>query len=137
MSDPELVAWVRQWVGRAEEDFDVARHLLKLGDPMPAGAVCFHAQQCVEKYLKGLLAWHGVHFRKIHDLEKLIDLLPAGVALALAPGDLAVLNRYMVEGRYPGDWPQLTTAGAKEAVTMAERARDSVRALLPPETLQQ
>lgn len=81
MSDLELVAWVRQWVSRAEEDFNVARHLLTVADQVPAGAVCFHAQQCVEKYLKGLLAWHGVHFRKIHDLEKLVELLPASLSV--------------------------------------------------------
>lgn len=35
-------------------------------------AVCFHSQQCVEKYLKALLQEYNIAFGKIHDLPVLL-----------------------------------------------------------------
>jgi HEPN domain-containing protein len=34
----------------------------------------FHAQQAVEKFLKAVLARHGVPYPRIHDLTELVDL---------------------------------------------------------------
>ncbi|MBI2433302.1 MAG: HEPN domain-containing protein [Candidatus Hydrogenedentes bacterium] len=44
--------------------------------PLPVNydSVCFHAQQCGEKYAKALLQEAGVAFRKTHDLGELVDL---------------------------------------------------------------
>lgn len=78
MPDPEKVlSVVREWVAKAENDLKTAAHTLKLGKDCPTDTVCFHAQQCVEKYLKALLVWKGIDFPKTHDLEKLIGMLPA------------------------------------------------------------
>ena len=66
---------VREWIAKAEEDFKSAVHLLKMKD-CPVGNVCFHAQQCVEKYLKALLVTQDLEFPKIHDLVELLVLLP-------------------------------------------------------------
>ncbi len=38
-------------------------------------AVCFHAQQCVEKYLKARLADGEVAFPKLHDLGALLNFV--------------------------------------------------------------
>jgi hypothetical protein len=48
----ELFTVVRQWVEKAEEDFRNAEYTLTLKERCPLNTVCFHAQQCVEKYLK-------------------------------------------------------------------------------------
>lgn len=53
--DPELVQVVRLWVNKAENDLAAAALTLKAGRKAPADTVCFHAQQCVEKYVKALL----------------------------------------------------------------------------------
>jgi hypothetical protein len=66
---PEQVA---QWVEKAEEDLISAAHLLKLGATGPLGAVGFHAQQAVEKYVKAVLVARGLVFPKTHDVAKLI-----------------------------------------------------------------
>jgi HEPN domain-containing protein len=49
----------REWTAKADNDLKTAAHTLKLGDKCPTDTVCFHAQQCVEKYLKAslLLYW--------------------------------------------------------------------------------
>jgi len=46
---------IRQWVQKAENDFQSAVYLLKLGKKCPTDTVCFHAEQCVEKYLKAIV----------------------------------------------------------------------------------
>lgn len=45
------LAVVQEWVAKAENDLLAATLLLKLGRQAPADAICFHAQQCAEKYL--------------------------------------------------------------------------------------
>ena len=45
---------------------------LKLGAAGPTDTVCFHAQQCVEKYLKALLVLHGIEFERVHQISALI-----------------------------------------------------------------
>ena len=65
---PEVLSLVRQWVEKAEEDLLTAEHTLTLEDDCPYGTVCFHAQQCAEKYLKALLTLHAIPFPKIYDL---------------------------------------------------------------------
>ncbi len=54
--DDRAVAVVRGWVAKAENDLRNAAHALKLGKMCPTDTVGFHARQCVEKYLKALLA---------------------------------------------------------------------------------
>ncbi len=43
-----IVAVVRDWIRKAENDLVNAAHTLKLGASGPTDTVCFHAQQCVE-----------------------------------------------------------------------------------------
>ena len=67
-SPPEVLESVRNWVAKAEGDFNAAAHLLDTGDEEFNDAVCFHAQQCAEKYLKVLLQLNGIDFPYTHDL---------------------------------------------------------------------
>ena len=64
---------VRDWVAKAEEDFAVVRTLSRTRRPVLNDAVCFHAQQCAEKYLKALLTRDHVAFPKTHDLLDLLE----------------------------------------------------------------
>ena len=86
----------REWVEKAEEDFRVARRE-QGAKPAAYNAVCFHAQQCVEKYLKALLQEHELPFYRTHDLEALMKLcLPMTLELE------QWLTVFAVETRYPG-----------------------------------
>jgi HEPN domain-containing protein len=58
-------SWTEEWLGKAEQDFLAASMLDPEATP---GAVCFHCQQCIEKYLKAALVRHGDKPRKTHDL---------------------------------------------------------------------
>ena len=65
---------VRDWVVKAEEDYEAARTLVRKRKPNLSNAVCFHAQQCAEKYLKAFLTCHRIAFPKTHDLLDLLEL---------------------------------------------------------------
>ena len=116
---PELLSLVRQWVEKAEEDLRTAEHTLTLEKDCPYGTVCFHAQQCAEKYLKALLVFHAILFPKIHDLLELVPLVPRALALGIQLADVAEVNRYAIEGRYPGEWEPIMREDAEAAVKAA------------------
>lgn len=63
----------QEWLEKAEGDLKVARREAQTTDPV-YDAVCFHAQQCAEKYLKALLEEHNITFPRIHDLVALLSL---------------------------------------------------------------
>ncbi|MBI3794986.1 MAG: HEPN domain-containing protein [Nitrospinae bacterium] len=100
MPDPKnTLSVVREWISKAENDFLNATHTLKLGEKCPTDTVCFHAQQCAEKYIKALLVLENIDFSKTHDLEKLTATLPARTKLDITPEEMAGLTSYAVVGR--------------------------------------
>ena len=137
MSEPSArLDVVRQWVDHAERDLTNARHTLTMADEdCPFDTVCFHAQQCAEKYLKALLTLQSVPFPKVHDLREIVALIPSGLLSRVDDLELERLTPYAVETRYPGFRDDFTREEAQEAVEAAERVRDGVLALLPPGAL--
>jgi HEPN domain-containing protein len=91
-----------EWVNKAEGDFATAkRELQALSDPN-YDAVCFHAQQCIEKYLKACLQEAGIPFGKTHDLSSLLDLiLPTQAHWETLRADLHALTVFAVTYRIP------------------------------------
>jgi HEPN domain-containing protein len=133
---PEIVHEVSLWVEKAEHDLTAATHNLDFVHEGLADIVCFHCQQCVEKYLKGFLILHEIPFPRTHDLRVLLELACLHTALELAPEQVLPLNRYSIEGRYPGDWDPIPVEEATDAVKMARQVRDKIRTLLPNELLE-
>ena len=64
-----------EWVEKAESDYRAAEREMRVRKEPSYDVVCFHAQQCAEKYLKAALLEHQLPFRRIHDLEVLLDIL--------------------------------------------------------------
>ncbi len=133
--DDEITRVVRQWVQKAENDLKTAAHTLKLGSAGPTDTVCFHAQQCVEKYLKALLVLQGIEFERVHHISALIARLPARLRPDLTPEEQERLTDYAVSTRYPGDYERISLAEARQAVQIARRVRKHIRPLLPKATL--
>lgn len=65
----DKLALVHGWFRKADSDLANARRTVT-GDG-PYDTACFHAQQAIEKYLKGYLAWHEQPVPRTHDLEEL------------------------------------------------------------------
>ncbi len=133
---PEQVRLARQWIARAEEDLLNAEHTLTLRERCPLGTVCFHAQQCAEKYLKALLTYRAIEFPKTHDLVLLLNRLGRESGPKLRAEEVQSLNRFSIEARYPGDWEPIDMQEASDAVVRAQRVRDAVRKVLPKNVLQ-
>lgn len=117
---------VRDWLVKAEEDYETARLLVRKRKPNLSNAVCFHAQQCAEKYLKAFLVFHRIAFPKTHDLLDLLELAKrADPTLELLRPDLAYLEPYAVEFRYPGEFA--TRPQAKRSARVMAHIRESLR----------
>jgi HEPN domain-containing protein len=65
----------REWIGKAEGDFATAGREVRARKAPNYDAACFHAQQCIEKYLKARLQEAGLPFGRMHDLPALLNLL--------------------------------------------------------------
>lgn len=63
----------REWITKAEEDFAVVNVLTRQRKKPLWSPVCFHAQQCVEKYLKARLNEASLAIHRTHDLEQLLN----------------------------------------------------------------
>lgn len=134
---PDIAAEVMAWVDKAEHDLRNAQYVITMPDHCPTDTVCFHCQQCAEKYLKALLTLLQLPFPRTHDVVVLLNLLRAETELDLPVERVQPLNRYAIEARYPGGWDPIDKPEACVAVDMARCVREAVRALLPDDLLPQ
>jgi HEPN domain-containing protein len=116
----------QEWVDKAEGDFSTAGRELRARKDPNYDSVCFHSQQCVEKYFKAYLQDAGVAFAKTHDLVVLLDLLlpmePSWDGFRLR---LRSLTTAAVEIRYPGK--SADKLNAKEMYKLCQEMRDLVQ----------
>ena len=126
-----VIIVIREWRIKAENDLTNAAHTLTLGKDCPTDTVCFHAQQCVEKYIKALLVFRAIVFPKTHNIHVLRALLPPKIRPKLDRQVQDRLTRYATVLRYPGAGPDVPLAEARQAVAIARRVRKEVRKHLP------
>jgi HEPN domain-containing protein len=111
-----------EWVAKAEGDFLTASRELRARKSPNYDAVCFHAQQSAEKYLKAVLQENDKHIPKIHNLIELMLLCEElDSSFEMLRADLVTMERYAVRGRYPGETAE------KEDARSAYAATDIVR----------
>jgi HEPN domain-containing protein len=109
---------VAEWVSKAEGDFLTAGRELRARKSPNYDAVCFHSQQCAEKYLKAVLQENNKRIPKIHFLlELLAMILKFDGSYEFLKADLEVLEDYAVRFRYPGDLAEKAQAQAAYAST--------------------
>lgn len=95
---------VNEWIQKAEGDFISAWREYRARKLPNYDAAGFHAQQCIEKYLKAILQMNEVRFEKIHDLLALMELgLSLVPELEFHKESLAYSNQFAVAYRYPGE----------------------------------
>ena len=90
-----MKASTREWIVRAEEDFAVVLTLARPRKKPLWAPLCFHAQQCAEKYLKARLQEAGLAFPRTHSLPGLLQLVLPVQPLwsALSPASRTNLSR--------------------------------------------
>lgn len=118
-----------EFVTKAEADYSTAlREHAAVTDPNH-DAVCFHAQQCVEKLEKAVLVECSAPVPRTHDLLHLARLIDgSGRPWARDNNDLALLAQAAVDYRYPG--PSATAQDAADTMAACARLRASLRSIL-------
>ena len=105
-------AVVIEWVEKGESDYRVAVRESQAINPPEPDAVCFHAQQCVEKYVKAFLVERGVEFDYIHNMPYLHGkCVSADPEFNSYKDDFDALDDYSVDLRYPGIRQRKRTLG--------------------------
>lgn len=102
---------VREWMDKAEADYHVATREVRVVKDRGNDAVCFHAQQCIERLVKAALIQRNVIPPRIHDLVEFSRLLGRACEHWDYPvEELRFLSLSAVTFRYPG-----TAASAEDA----------------------
>ena len=125
MVDIEIV---REWLAKADEDFEFARANFEEGKRFFA-QISFHFQQAAEKYLKSYIIAHELEFLKIHDLPLLLKIcLSKDSSFEVLQEDCEFLTTFYIDARYPAHWPtQFSLQETQKAFKSAERIRSFIK----------
>ncbi|MBX7235293.1 MAG: HEPN domain-containing protein [Caldilineales bacterium] len=115
--DKPVVGSAADWLRRARSDLALASVTLPRG--VLYNELCFHAQQAAEKSIKAVLVHHGIDFRRSHDIDYLLSLLPDEAPLPPELEWVIDLTSYAVALRYPGDYEEVTIEQYQEALAAA------------------
>ena len=128
MADPIIV---KEWLGKADEDFNFARISLEERNNFYT-QICFHFHQAAEKYLKAFIVAYDLEFEKMHNLIKLLNICAKKEPSLLSLMDKCEsLNTAYIDTRYPVHWPTDYTKGkALKLREAAEKIAQTVKDLL-------
>ena len=91
----------REWLRKAQDDLDVIeeiknkKHLTNM--------VAFHAQQAIEKSLKAIIDEFNLGFVKIHQIERLLEIVKEHLEANIDNEIVQMLDSLYIESRYPVD----------------------------------
>ena len=118
-----------KWIAFAQEDLKMAELALK---ERIYNQTCFHSQQCVEKALKGFIAFKGKIHPQTHKLVDILSFISEGSFDDLID-KITVLDRFYTPTRYPDALPGILPEGlptekdAKEAMETAKLVLERVK----------
>ncbi len=122
---------VEEWIAKAAADMETSdREAAITGVKANYDAVCFHAQQAIEKLMKAVLIAHGLTPPYTHDLSLLAGLIAKHLGdWPHDSKDLRLLTLGAVQYRYPG--MAATQQDSSDALTIAAGLWPALVALLP------
>jgi HEPN domain-containing protein len=89
-----------EWIRAADDDLRTIDEIIK--NENLAHICAFHAQQCVEKLLKAILAEYSSEIPKIHSLIRLHELAIQYLSLDFEKDMMKTLDELYIDVRYPG-----------------------------------
>lgn len=114
------------WIKKGYEDLASLEALLRHKEGSSSTG-CFLAQQAIEKFLKALHISIGLEPEKTHDLARLASsLIQTHPEIEGFYKKLTVFNRYYIESRYPGDYPELTWEDCQQALNVANEIKEYI-----------
>ena len=118
---------VKKWIKKAESDLKIGLGEMESENPA-TDAICFHMQQCVEKYLKAFLIFKNQEIVKTHDiallLKKCVELDEE--FMILFEKEIDILTDYAIEIRYPDDFYFPSIEETKKAIEKAKDVKNFV-----------
>lgn len=121
-----MKAITQEWISKAEGDWATLMREYRARKNPNYDAVCFHAQQCGEKYLKARLQEAGISFAKTHNLLYLLSsILTVEPSWTNLQNSSAFLTVFAVKYRYPGSLSNKSEA--KDTVKHCSLIRNAVR----------
>lgn len=129
--DHDVSMKVMQWVAYADDDLRLAKNTLEtMKEDCPYHLVAYHAQQCVEKYLKAYLVYSCIDFPYTHDIFQLIQLFGKKAKWIEKIQDAKDLTIYAVSARYPEEDDKVTKEEAYQAISVASNVKLVIRTAL-------
>ncbi|MBL8025855.1 MAG: HEPN domain-containing protein [Fibrobacteres bacterium] len=122
---------VPKWVIKAEHDLKNGRDQLATENPA-TDTICFHMQQCAEKYLKAFIVAKDKKPARTHVISGLLQICLEmdSEFQTLIDADCNTLTQYGVLIRYPDDFYEPTKEETILAIKLAEQAKEFVLAKL-------
>jgi HEPN domain-containing protein len=115
-----------EWIEKADGDWATMMREAQVEENPNFDAVCFHAQQCAEKYVKARLVESNINFRKTHDLLNLLNnLIKIDTTWNDLEETLGQLSVFAVAYRYPGY--SATKEQSLKSVNNCRLIRETVR----------
>ena len=123
-----------EWLRFAANDLKAARKLQ--GDPeLLSQVVAFHAQQAVEKAVKGCLVNKRIQYPFTHDLEQLFELYEAQChPIPFDWSDIGELTPFAGHRRYPGWIHPPSQSELRRLLTLAEQVLTWAENIIMPPT---
>jgi len=106
-------------INKADRDLEAAKilYMNSMGRKQITEGICFHSQQCIEKYLRAFLIFHEYDYPFTHDLDKLAGYY-AKFDSRFAEFDFEAFKEYGVGIRY--DAPSPSIEDARKAIYTAD-----------------
>ncbi len=123
----EQQEYIQRWIQRAEQDFKLVNIVLDSNDPqIPFNLMCYHCQQCVEKYLKAYIIFLGLSYPKTHNISQLIAVASKVDEGIIELNSTDILTGYAIESRYPDDYYMPSAEEAHEAIRMVKTVKEYI-----------
>ena len=91
----------KEWVEIASQDLASAKYLVSM-KPVPLEIICYHCQQCAEKYMKAYLVFRNKEVIKTHDLISLYkELIELDITFEEIKNECIDLTDFSITTRYP------------------------------------
>jgi HEPN domain-containing protein len=125
---PQKINIDPKWIEFLEEDYRVVIKLFEDKTDFYR-SICFHAQQFIEKTLKGIIESNGLIPPKTHDIEYLANRIrDLGYDVPMTLDDLQFLSSIYFDTRYPPDIGLLpegepTKEDARRSYTITKQIR--------------
>jgi len=92
----------KEWLRSAKDDLRVAGKIIS--DETLTHMVAFHSQQCIEKALKAVMEEYGMDMVRIHNLERLIEIVKIHLKIDVDIVLIEKMDKLYIDSRYPADF---------------------------------